>query len=239
MYQILLLVFLLFGLTTIAQNRITPYDFPVKPGTEEWKKLKSGKEMAEACNIPPSIITSLTTGALVKTCLSYPLLNEVFYANNLPEGLEGLIKNFNGFNELLKRKDGAKELLKIYKIKNPKEVNESASEVEKGLFTLEFIYIELLLSYPQMLDNLSSKERLELAKDAIAKYDAKKDKAHIFGEFGLTTSVFVVGRILKAENKLSEVVKKLPQKEIEAFLTTIRYSDPSIISAIYTVGKSL
>lgn len=75
MNKVLLLIFLFFGMTGFCQTRIIPYDFPIKPGTDEWAKLKSGKEMAEICNIPDSILTSLTTEALTITCLNYPPKN--------------------------------------------------------------------------------------------------------------------------------------------------------------------
>ena len=74
--------------------------------------------MAKACNIPDPMLTSLTTEALAKACLNYPLFNEVFYVNNLQQGIEGVIRNFNGLTELLKRTDAGQELFKIYKIIN-------------------------------------------------------------------------------------------------------------------------
>lgn len=222
-----------------AQTINEPYDFPVKPGSLEWKKLKSGKEMAEVCSIPDPILSLLTTEALAKSCLSYPLLNEVFYANNFQKGIEGVIKNFNGLSELLKRKDAGQELFKIYKNKNVKDLNENSSEVQQGLFSLDFTYLELLLSQPQILNNLSSKERTELVKEAITKYDNKKEKIDVFGEAALMTSVFVIARVLNTENKLAEVLKTVSQKEINMFLATTRYSNSLTVSAIYNAGKSL
>ena len=96
-----------------------------------------------------------------------------------------------------------------------------------------------MLSQPQILNNLSRNERIELAKEAVRKYDNKKEKKDIFGEFGLTTTVFLIGKILNAENKLMEVLKTVSQKEIDLFLATVVYSNWSTISAIYNAGKSL
>ena len=239
MNKILLLIFLCFGVSAFAQTRTTPYDFPVKPGTEEWKKLKSGEEMTKVCNIPDSVLTSLTTEALAKTSLNYPLLNEVSYASNLQKGMEGVIRNSNALTELLKRKDAGTELFKIYKGKNAGNPVENLSEVQRGFFTLEFTYLELLLSQPQILNSLNSKERIMLAKEAVIKYDAKKEKSDVFGEFGLTTSVLVVAKILNAENKMNGVLKTVSQKEIDIFLATGMYNNTLTLSAIYNAGKSL
>ena len=233
------LSFLFVSVCMNAQVIDQPYNFPIKPGTEDWKKLKSGQEMAAVCNIPPAILSSLTTEALVETCLNYPLFNEVFYASDLPKGLDALTKSFNGFNELFKRKDAGKELLRSYKLKNPKDISDSSSDIDKGLFTFDFIYVELLLSHSQILNNLNSKERVEVAKEAIKKYDAKKERIDIFGDFGLTTSVFVIGKILKTEDKLTDVLQLVPKEELETFLATAMYSNTSTLSALYTAGKSL
>ena len=239
MKKIILIVILFISIFSVhAQTQNIPYEFPFKPGTEEWKQFKSGNEMVQACKIPDSILISLSTEALAKTCLSYPLLNEVFYANNLQTGIKGVIKNFNGLSELLKRKHAGQEIFKN-KDKNVKDLKENINEVQKGLFTFEFTYLELLLSQPQMLNNLSRNERIELAKEAVRKYDNKKEKKDIFGEFGLTTTVFLIGKILNAENKLMEVLKTVSQKEIDLFLATVVYSNWSTISAIYNAGKSL
>lgn len=100
----LTLIFFIIGFSLAAQKINTPYDFPIKPGTEEWKQLKSGEEMVRVCKIPDSILTSLTTEALAKTCLSYPLLNEVFYANNLQTGIEKVIKKLQWFVRAFKKK---------------------------------------------------------------------------------------------------------------------------------------
>ena len=50
-----------------CEKRITEaYEYPVVPGMEEWKKLKSLPEMAEACQIPEDILDSMTTEALMQ-----------------------------------------------------------------------------------------------------------------------------------------------------------------------------
>lgn len=51
--------------------------------------------------------------------------------------------------ELLKRKDAGQVLFEIYKNKNVKDINESMNLVQKGLFTFDFTYLELLLSLKQ------------------------------------------------------------------------------------------
>lgn len=91
-------VFILVGFV-YAQQINEPYDYPIKPGTEEWKNLKTGKEMTEACPIPPEILLKLSTEALGITCLKYPLYLDIFFSANLQTGIEFAIKRFNGLTE--------------------------------------------------------------------------------------------------------------------------------------------
>lgn len=229
---------LLFSGLALAQNNNIPYIFPLKPGMGNWETLKSGKEMADTCNIPDSTLDLLTTEALVKTCLSYPLLNEVFYANNLQEGIERLTKYFNGLPALFKRKDAGNELFKIYKNSNVKKLDETLTEEKQGLFTFQFLYIELLLSQPEILSNLNSMERIEIAKDALLKYENKKEKITVFGAYGLTTTATLMAKILQSENKLGDV-KNVDEKEMQIFLKMGMYSNDATVSEIVNATKKL
>ena len=95
-----------------AQEITQPYDFPIKPGSESWRSLKSHKEMVQACQNPEGVLQKLTTPALLETCLSFPLLLDVLAFNNLIEGVEQTISNFNGFQILVERPDFAESLVK-------------------------------------------------------------------------------------------------------------------------------
>ncbi len=222
---------------TVAQPIDTPYVYPVRPGMEEWKILKSGKEKADACKIPDSILPLLTTNALAKTCLNYPLLIEVFYADNIQKGIDAVILSFNGLTELLERKEAGVELLKIYKNKIPDDLNEDMSLHQKGLFTFEFTYLELLLSRSQILNNLPDRDRILLLKEAVAKSEGKKKQFDVFGEFGLTSSALLIAKILSAENKLGETLKTVSEEDIDIFLATGMYTNPLLVEAIFSTGK--
>ena len=80
---ILKLLFASFLCSLQAKKINLPYDFPIKPGTGEWKKLKSGDEMVDASKIPDSVLISLSTEPLAKTSLNYPMLNGIYYWRNL------------------------------------------------------------------------------------------------------------------------------------------------------------
>ena len=185
------------SLSVSAQEIATPYSYPIKPGSAEWKKFKSGDEMAIACNIPDLVLKNLNTRALVTTCLDYPLFNEVLAANNLQAGFSSLVGVFNGFRELLNRKDAGKELLMAYQTLNPQNLPLLQNLVERGDFTFKFTYIELLLSQTQITYNLSGEEKRLLRQEALKKFEQKKVLINDFGAFGLNTSAWVLGKLLQ------------------------------------------
>ncbi len=240
MKKIVLLIFLSFSvLTILAQNNNTPYDYPIKPGTVEWKNFKSGDEMAAACNIPDTVLNNLNTRALVVTCLNYPLFNEILSANNLQAGFSALTDGFNGFKELLNRKDAGKELLLTYQSLNPKNLTLLSTLEEKGEFTFKYTYIELLLSQNQIISGFTQSERQLLRQEAIKKFEQKKELINDFGMFGLNTSAWVLGKLLQIEEKQNSLPGAINEQDLNFFLSTGTFGNKEILDAIYTGSKSL
>ena len=63
----LFILILLLPLISIGQTNEATWNYPVNPGTEEWKQLDFFSERLDAFNIPDSILTEITTENLVKT----------------------------------------------------------------------------------------------------------------------------------------------------------------------------
>jgi len=81
------------------------YDYPIKPGTEEWKSIPDYRERVKRCQIPDEILHSISTYDLVETCINYPFFGEMRFFDSMPDGFEIAAKNFNGFQELIKRQE--------------------------------------------------------------------------------------------------------------------------------------
>ena len=73
------------------------YAFPVKPGMEIWSDFESHAEKVDACQIPDQKLQNLTTAGLIKACLDYPLLLDFSAYDNLQDGFNAVVSNFNGF----------------------------------------------------------------------------------------------------------------------------------------------
>ena len=91
------------------------YEYPIKPGTSEWKKLRSHKEMVEVLQIPASDLKNMSTEDLYESVINYPLWGDIFAYDNLQTGFNAVCVQFNGLQELVARKQAGKILLKSIK----------------------------------------------------------------------------------------------------------------------------
>ena len=104
MKKILLLPFLILSLT-FTYGQETTWNYPIKPGTKEWGSLENNTEKINVFQIPIEILHSINTEDLLLICLYYPLLPDMYAFNYIVDGFEKFENDFNGFRELICRKD--------------------------------------------------------------------------------------------------------------------------------------
>jgi hypothetical protein len=206
-YTVLSLVTCVLNAQDVTGRKVT-WDYPVKPGTNEWKSLDSYKARVDACLIPERLPASLSTAELTDLCLQYPLRYDIFSFNTRDEGIKHIYDSFNGLRELYKRKDAPKELLKQYnlKIKELPLLNTPATSIEKGDLINSISIIELLLSgsgsYGE--DRAAWKEILQ---GLVAGYEIKCDYAD-FIELGFAVNYFSRIRMISLMDKTA--LEQLP-----------------------------
>lgn len=234
---IFLCCLLIISLTCFAQQITTPYNFPVKSDNPQWRKFKSRTEMAEALQIPSDILKNLTTEALAKTCLNFPMFKDLYFFNTIQTGFNNLKQSFNGFQELLTRNDAAIELLKLYKLMNPEEIVHEANDTLKGDFSFHFVEIEILLAQEELINSLSPDTEAELLKEAALKYEQKKATSE-FSSFSLSPSMLVAGRILDKKGRLQNLKATYTNNEIQNFLSTGLANNPQLLEQILSLSKN-
>lgn len=184
------------------EEKILGYDYPVKPGTEQWKKLANSAEKIKACQIPPSILTKLTTEELVNTCLRYPLLQNIYAFNNIQRGVDKLIDDFNGMRELLKRKDGYKAVLDVYSIKvdNSSLLQEKTATIQKGNYILSLSTLEMILGTVEMRTNPEIDIQKNAMKELLKAYELKINNSNEFKGVGFLTNLLSRASIVLEKN---------------------------------------
>jgi hypothetical protein len=156
----------------------------------------------------------------------------------MQQGFTALSKNFNGFQELLSRKDAGKALIQIYKDLNVEDISKKSDLVKQGDYAFEFTYLELLIAQNEIIQQLTSGERQTLRKLTISKFDEKKELKELFGEFGLNTSSLILGKILKADGKKDVILKTTKEADFDIYLNTAQFRDGSLLTNIYNASQS-
>ena len=169
------------------------YDFPIKPGTEEWKAFRTHVEMLNACQIPDSVLKDMSTAGLVETVSNYPLLVDMWAYNDVQIGFEAVASHFNGIPELISREDAATELISKYKAIDLNAISGSWSPLEQGRFVLGTVSsIEMLLAQDCIISKMSEAERLDLLAEVRINCAVKQQKGEFYGETGLEISSLIV-----------------------------------------------
>ena len=211
------------------------WDYPVKPGTEEWRKFQSNQEMVDACQIPEEVLLSISTDDLMKLCLNYPLLYDVFAFNNTNEGLDKLFSDFNGIREFYKREDAFEKLLGHYKTKmnNLSLLKSNDTDMEKGLFIIYISALEVLMSYES---NIGEKASKELLRNLVIGYEEKSKYTDFFKGFGFRTNLYSRAKLILQMDKRN--LMNLPQTDKNPVFTS-GFTDEKSVEIIDVLSYEL
>ena len=199
------------------------WDYPIKPGMKEWHQLKTLEEMYQAYQIPDSVLKQLDTESLVDICLNYPAPPLFLFFDTPQQGFSGYYSRFNGIQELFDRKEAGKYLLKRYAMMSFSEFNPLWQLHEQGRFAVYYTYIESILAQPQVVASLDAQGRKQLLQEAIRKIDEKLSKIDLFGGHGIEINLWVIGRLLYSENKLTSQDYNL--QNIQTAIATGKFTD--------------
>lgn len=182
---------ILISLRGQAQSSRKLWDYPIKPGSEQWASFTTSAEMRDACQIPEDILKHLSTKDLAEICMNYPLFVDYAFTNKQESFYSLLKERFNGMRELLNRENGAVELLNIYLdfvitsplLKNKREkINNEYPLMRLG-------FIELLLSNDSIVSKLSAENLSKLKGQSLFIYEQKRNNSSIYGLNSLRNSL--------------------------------------------------
>ena len=204
---ILLIISTLAAWTATAQTNTRPmsssprssdaYIFPVRPGMPEWIELKTFAERLKVCQVPEPILEDMSTEALVETCLNYPFLGNITLFTTLNQGLEAVISNFNGLRELVERQDAGVELLKKYQAINPEDFDASWSPTRRGEYSLHLYYLGALMTYDEILMNMSQKVKHLLLQESFQKFQSMQRHPELYGTGSLSVPILLMAKIME------------------------------------------
>jgi hypothetical protein len=235
--KILIVIMTILSTVGLAQGIDEPYDFPLKPGMPEWKTLETHAEMLNVLQIPQDILTKMTTRSLLEICLNYPLFSDIILHDTPKTGIKEVINNFNGFAELLKRKDAYTYLNEKFLSFDPLAIDEKWSDVEKGVYTFKLMKIELLLAQDVILESTSYESKVSLLKEALLKYEKMLTQKEYYDIFHYEQTFFLMGKILLRSGNSDLSSSIVNSKEIFNFLETGKLANYDIINEILSIAN--
>ena len=220
MYKYLSVIWLLLlSVYAVGQQiQSDAYDFPFKRGGGEWNNLESYQAKRDACQVPESVLSSMSTKGLIETYLNYPLLGDLMVFHTLQDGIGKLEENFNGARELLQRDDVGTALVEKYESMNPTAIEADWSLIDKGEYSFKIIAIEVLLSQEKVLSSLSQADRKDLVKLANDKLEDKQKNQEVYGHTAYCASAWIMARTLQKEKHNLEIRDDSHKDQYNAFL---------------------
>jgi hypothetical protein len=187
------------------------YEYPIKPGTEEWWKFETVEKRVEALQIPNEILTKISTEGLLDTCLEYPFLLSILSGNNCQHGFEGLVMQFNGFCELFKRSNIIDALLKKYEHLSLEIPDIQLKEdLERGMFSYRHFVLEYILAQDFVLKSLNLEQEKKLFLLSLEHKKKKQNYMDIFSELNYLPTYFLYAKKIlnEAEFKFDNIEQK-------------------------------
>jgi hypothetical protein len=228
---VLLSTVLVFGQIQ-AQGGAKPFIYPVAPGMKQWMEMKSVEEKRKACQIPQEVLKNLSTSDLVETCLNYPLFRDVFLFDNIQEGFNMLVRNFNGMQELLSRPDAVSTLMSTFASVDPEGYDPNWASLLKGTYAIRLSSIEILLAQRTLLDQLDRAKSKALVGECLQKVQNKVKHPDIYGSLELTTTTLLAGRALQKENFPPLGEKAAHNAQLQSFLKNAFVADASLLNEV-------
>ena len=179
-----------------SQNVSTDFHYPVKRGSEAWMQIKTYDERKAISQIPDKTISNLSTSALLRAVLDYPLLPDIFVYKSYQFGLEQLRSNFNAFDSLMNRKDVFESMRAAYAAIDLSSVDSIKQIYDVGEFMFKVGVLELFIAQKEIIGNLSANQINTLSSGIIKAISNKSDHFDKYSAFGLTTTAWLLGRLL-------------------------------------------
>lgn len=153
---------------TVQMN--SPLTFVSQTDFSAWTGIRSIEERFKACDVPETQLKMMTTGALVRSILYYPLNYLVFAYNDPQEAVRLVYENSGLHRELVSRSDAAEELIKAFSASSmtldSRRIN--AAEDNKTLSYTDGMFLEYFLA-SGLVPDLSSGANKTALREAVRK----------------------------------------------------------------------
>ncbi len=148
------------------------YTYPIRPGMEKWRNLKSVEEIYQVCQLPANVLKSTSTLGLVRSFLDVPfsLNSQYIVSSSSPLATwYNIYSKFNSIQEVFSRKDAAKALVSYYDGISFTCLKSMTVE-NRMTFSVQITALEYLFTKQEILSQLNNMQKVELVALLLEKY---------------------------------------------------------------------
>jgi len=195
-----------------------PYSFEKVTDPAVWRTFKNLEEMLEACQLPKELLFVISTENLIQTIMNHPLYGIYAAYNNELDGVNVILANFNGFEELQKREGAAEAVIEFYDATNVEKMVEASKHpgVAKDLTIYHLDFLELIITTKKIPNIFSPKNLDRLEGIQKEKYDAKLNHPRDVGLFSIRKSLLLGAEIKITKNQVNLKDRKVLQEFVSA-----------------------
>lgn len=210
------------------------YEFPIKPGTQDWINLGSREARANACMIPEDILQKISTGGLFESLLSYPFILDYIAWEEWQVGFEALKTENKGFAELFNRRDLYRVIYDWYESMSP-DCKEWIYHPDHAPIQIELGIIEMCIFQDEFLNSLNQDEIIEIFKLISYKLQLKIDQGCSEAEKWIPLAI--LGKIMYREEFKPFIVECNNNEFIRFFIDSIPFYRPVKIDPIEIISR--
>jgi hypothetical protein len=237
-FNLMLLILLVSSKMTDILGQKLEWEYPVKPKTEAWAKLKNSQERLDACQMDEKSMKSISTKGLVYVCMQHPFFRSYVINDSPIEGFMNIMKKFNGYGELLNRKDALTTLLLVMKNEDYNQLESMKDSSAIGGKTLTWLGLEMMMCQDKLIDKLSKDEKNMFLKQLASRYDEKIKYNPYFGGMNHRVTAFLSRKFMKSLGEKTESETKEKQKKFDSFDTRMITDDGTVIKEMIAQFKN-
>jgi hypothetical protein len=203
MKKILFTWFVFISLAAIAQDTKVAWDYPVKPGTKEWRET-SYSDKIKRSQPSKELLKSWTTDILFQYCIDYPFNKVTLMFNNPNDGFKRVYEQSSVWQEFILREDALGVLIEYLESRSYKQLFKMNNIEDRNNELFILFFLDKIVSETNFVVNLNSQNKKKLANIILQSHQNKKDYPEEFKGFHYNSSLSALLKILESDDVLSE-----------------------------------
>lgn len=231
MKKIRFLVFIATFLSfTPLFSQETGWDYPIRPGSEEWATLPTTADRIKAIQVPEDILHRLSDQQLLDLILNYPFFTSYILSDNPFDGYQRTMVTLNAYRELKSRPESLNLIFDHYNRMDLSQINKLGESAEIGRFALRVSAIELMITDFSMDRKLSPEESEKILEGISRKYKEKSVNEVELLSLGKLTTAFLAANLMNGQDHLKNRISE--KEELDRFVTNIRAVNNDFVDKI-------